>query len=154
MLDLYDELKKVITALDEQGIPYAVCGGLAVSIHVEPRATEDLDLLVLVQDLDRCQSAVEPLGFKKYESPMALAQGVVTLQRLLKLEPAGEDHVTLDLLLVGSPVLESVWRTRQNFEWESRKIWIVSREGLIELKRLRGSSQDLVDIEKLQEKKQ
>lgn len=57
--------------------------------------------------------------------------------------------VPLDLLLVHSPVLEKIWQTRQSFEWEGRKTWIVSREGLIGLKRLRGSPQDLVDIEKL-----
>ncbi len=59
----------------------------------------------------------------------------------------------LDLLLVDSAALESVWQTRQSFEWEGRKVWIVSREGLISLKRLRGSPQDLVDIEKLKEQR-
>lgn len=62
----------------------------------------------------------------------------------------GEDQVVLDLLLVGPPVLDTVWQTRQSFEWEGMKVWIVSREGLIALKRLRGSLQDLVDIERLE----
>jgi hypothetical protein len=149
MLDLYEELKRVLAALEERGIPYALCGGLAVSIYAEPRATEDLDLLVLAQDMDRCRTALEPLGFRQYGSPMIFAQGTIPLQRLLKTETGGEDVVPLDLLLVHSPVLEKIWQTRQSFEWEGRKTWIVSREGLIGLKRLRGSPQDLVDIEKL-----
>lgn len=150
MLDLYEELKKVVAALEEHVIPYAICGGLAVSIHVEPRATEDLDLLVLAQDLGRCQAALELLGFNRYGDPMTFAQGRVMMQRLLKFEAVGDDQVVLDLLLVGPPVLDSVWQSRQSFEWEGMKVWIVSREGLIALKRLRGSPQDLVDIERLE----
>ncbi len=150
MLDLYLELKKVVAALEQQGIAYAICGGLAVSIHAEPRATEDLDMLVLAQDLGRCEATLEPLGFRRYGDPMIFAQARVTVQRLLKFEVGGDDHVVLDLLLVGAPVLDTVWRSRQSFEWEGMKVWIVSRQGLIALKRLRGSPQDLVDIERLE----
>ncbi len=122
----------------------------ASCLHLwEPRATEDLDLLVLVQDLERCQTNLEPLGFVRYDEPMVFAHGQVTLQRLLKLEVGGKDHVVLDLLLVNSPGLDAIWQSRQSFEWEGKKNWIVSREGLVTLKRLRGSPQDLVDIDRL-----
>ena len=33
VLDLFDELRALVMALSEAGIPYAVCGGLAVAIH-------------------------------------------------------------------------------------------------------------------------
>jgi len=150
VLDIYLELKKVVSALEQQGIAYAICGGLAVSIHAEPRATEDLDVMVLAQDLGRCEVALEPLGFRRYGEAMKFAQGRVTVQRLLKFEVGSEDQVVLDLLVVGPPVLDTVWQSRQSFEWEGMKVWVVSREGLIALKRLRGSPQDLVDIERLE----
>ncbi len=150
MLDLYLELKKVIAALEQQGIAYAICGGLAVSIHAEPRATEDLDMLLLAQDVGRCEAALAPLGFRRHGDPMTFAEGRVTVQRLLKFEVGGDDQVVLDLLLVAPPVLDTVWRSRQSFEWEGTKVWIVSRQGLITLKQLRGSPQDLVDIERLE----
>ena len=150
MLDLYLDLKKVVAALEQQGIAYAICGGLAVSIHVEPRATEDLDILVLAQDLGRCEAALEPLGFSRYGDTMTFAQGRVTVQWLLEFEVGGDDQVVLDLLLVGPLVLDGVWQSRQSFEWEGMKVWVVSRQGLIALKRLRGSPQDLLDIERLE----
>jgi len=150
VLDLYLELKKIVAALNQQGIAYAICGGLAVSIHTQPRATEDLDMMVLAQDLGRCEGALEPLGFKRYGEPMSLAQGRVTLQRLLKFEVGGSDQVVLDLLLVAPTTLETIWQDRQSFEWEGMKVWVVSREGLIALKRLRSSPQDLVDIDRLE----
>lgn len=150
MLDLYLELKQVVAALDQQGIAYAICGGLAVSIHTEPRATEDLDMMVLAQDLGRCEVALEPLGFKRYGESMKLTQGRVALQRLLKFETGGSDQLVLDLLLVSPPLLDEVWQSRQSFVWEGMTVWVVSREGLIALKRLRNSPQDLVDISRLE----
>jgi len=39
MQDFYAEFKAVVQAFNARGIPYAVCGGLAFSIHVHPRAT-------------------------------------------------------------------------------------------------------------------
>jgi hypothetical protein len=37
-------------------------------------------------------------------------------------------------------------------QWEEGRLWVVSREGLIYLKSLRGSGQDLDDIQKLKER--
>lgn len=45
MIDLYEELRRVIEALDAASISYALIGGLAVSIYTAPRATEDVDPL-------------------------------------------------------------------------------------------------------------
>lgn len=150
MLNLYEELKTIITALAAHRIEYAICGGLAVSIHTEPRATQDIDMLVLASDLPACQDAVRGLGFTKFGEPMRLASGAVQLQRLVKPEPGGEDLVMLDLLLVDSPQLTDVWATREAFEWEGQRVWVVSRQGLVALKQLRGSPQDLADIARLE----
>ena len=38
------------------------------------------------------------------------------------------------------------WQTRLETEWEGHPVTVVSRSGLVELKRLRGSPQDIVDI--------
>jgi len=85
-----------------------------VSIHTEPRATEDLDMMVLAQDLGRCEVALEPLGFRRYGEPTKFVQGQVALQRLLKFEAGGSDQIVLDLLLVSPPLLDKVWRSRQS----------------------------------------
>lgn len=54
----------------------------------------------------------------------------------------------LDLLLV-TPAVEDVWQTRERMIWQGADLWVVSREGLIKLKLLRSSDQDLVDIRRL-----
>jgi hypothetical protein len=37
MFDPYAELKALAAALEAEGIPYALCGGLALAVHGAPR---------------------------------------------------------------------------------------------------------------------
>ncbi|MCU1265993.1 MAG: hypothetical protein JWM21_2311 [Acidobacteria bacterium] len=47
MLDLYDEFRLLMGALNDQGIEYALCGGVAMAVYDRPRATIGIDLLIL-----------------------------------------------------------------------------------------------------------
>ncbi|MGB3967644.1 MAG: hypothetical protein WBO45_13015 [Planctomycetota bacterium] len=49
--DVHVALARVTKKLDELGIPYAVCGGLAVNAHGYERTTTDVDLLVTAEGL-------------------------------------------------------------------------------------------------------
>jgi hypothetical protein len=146
-MNLEEELRRVIEALHADRIPYAIAGGVAVSIYTAPRATEDIDLLISAADSDRAFLTLERLGFRRGGPPMSVAQGKLRIQRLTKI--AGSDLLPLDLLLADSPQLEEVLRVRQQLDWEGKRLWIVSIEGLRALKRLRASPQDLADLEAL-----
>lgn len=152
MLDLYEEFRAVVTALEERRIDYAVCGGLAVAVYSAPRATVDIDLLILSEDLEKVRSAIAALGYVIAAHPMAFAEGSVEIRRWSKLDPSDGDLLSIDLLLV-TPALAEVWasRTRAVSGGGGASIGVVSREGLIALKSLRGSLQDLADIERLKE---
>jgi hypothetical protein len=50
---LIDTVKLVLQTLDTHQIPYAVIGGLAVSHHAVPRLTQDVDLVVAMEDATR-----------------------------------------------------------------------------------------------------
>lgn len=56
---LYRTAKK----LDELGIPYAVCGGMALSAHGFVRATVDVDILVAPESLTRIHDELEGRGY-------------------------------------------------------------------------------------------
>ena len=60
----------------------------------------------------------------------------------------GAEILTLDLVIV-SPALEDVWENRELFDWMGRKVQVVSREGLMKMKRLSGRDQDLLDLKML-----
>lgn len=151
VLDLYDEFKAVVSALTERGIDYAVCGGIAMAVYNLPRATIDIDLLINTDDLDKAKSAVRELGYTVEANPMTFAKGAIEIRRFSKLDPDAGDMLMLDFLLV-TPQIAQIWNSRARIEWEDGSLWVVSREGLISLKSLRNSSQDIADIERLQEK--
>lgn len=50
---LIDTVKRVLQTLDANQIPYAVIGGLAVSHHAVPRLTQDMDVIVAMEDAAR-----------------------------------------------------------------------------------------------------
>jgi hypothetical protein len=148
MLNLYDELKNLTRVLNEHGIDYALCGGLAVAVHDRPRATVDIDLLILAEALPQVMDLARLRGYILPAKPMSFAQGAVEIRRVSKPDPESGDLVSLDLLLVTPPLLE-VWQNRQQVSWEGESLSVVSRQGLIALKTLRGSGQDLDDIKRL-----
>ncbi|MDE0221449.1 MAG: hypothetical protein OXJ90_19425 [Spirochaetaceae bacterium] len=148
MIDLFAELRLIVGALDADDIDYALCGGVALAIHGIPRATLDVDLLVRVAEVDRARRALDSLGYRLTGADMNFAGGAVIISRLVKPDPDSEDALIVDLLHATRP-LEQVWDGRQRLPWEHGSISTVSRDGLIALKRLRGSGQDQDDINKL-----
>jgi hypothetical protein len=147
MLDLYDEFAALIASLEAAGADYAVCGGLAMAIYGFPRATVDVDLVVPPNGADKVLTCARDLGYAIPADPMSLAGGTVEIRRVTKVERGG--LLSLDLLLV-TPAIESVWRERMRVRWEQGELWVVSRQGLVDLKRLRGSGQDQDDIKRLE----
>ena len=51
--DVQLALDKIAAKLEELGIPYAICGGLAVTAHGHARTTVDVDVLVTAEGLQR-----------------------------------------------------------------------------------------------------
>ncbi|HLG15662.1 MAG TPA: hypothetical protein VJH03_14345 [Blastocatellia bacterium] len=150
MLDLYYEFERLISAFNERHIEYSVCGGLAMAVHGAPRTTIDIDLLIPPESLDGAKTTAGELGYVIEAGPMSFRNGAVEIRRVSKLDPDSGDLLMLDMLLV-TPEVAAAWQTRTEVEWEQGRLWIVSREGLIMLKSLRGSAQDLADIERLKE---
>jgi hypothetical protein len=150
MIDLYVELKGVLQALDGEGVPYALCGGLALMVYQRPRATVDIDVIVPAEFTGACIGATARLGFRAHPRPMRLEASGIDLLRLYKVESGGPDVLTLDCLLTTHPIIAEAWRSRVRVPFEDGAVWVVSLEGLIALKRLRHSPMDLLDIEALE----
>jgi hypothetical protein len=149
VLDLEEELRALIEALDAAAVPYALCGGLAVAIHGHPRATIDIDLMVQEQDVIQAKELAGTLGFRFEATPMVLHGSAVPIHRVSKIDRDGE-VLMVDLLVV-TPFTAEAWHSRETHEWHGRPLTVVSRQGLIALKRLRSSPQDLADIAALME---
>jgi hypothetical protein len=147
MTTLLDEFRSITAALNKAGIDYAVCGGWAMAIHGLPRATKDIDLLILKDDLSRVLPLLKNQGFDIEGFPL---QFDVEIRRNSKIDPSTKELVTIDLLLVNE-LMNDVWSSRRLLAWNEGEAVVVSREGLVKMKLLSGRKQDLLDIEKLQE---
>jgi hypothetical protein len=146
-VNLFDEFKGVVAALVAAGVPHAVCGGIAMSILAHPRATIDIDLLAPPDAIGMLGDAVLRLGFVRRErGPATLARGEVVMHRFTKIVRGDPEVLTLDVIEVQPGATAQAWATRVTGDWEGHPVTVVSREGLVVLKRLRGAPQDVADI--------
>jgi hypothetical protein len=138
VFDIAEELDSIRNVLSERAIEFALCGGMATAIYGFVRATVDLDLLVKREDVEAINDAAASIAY------------IVDKGRALKVDAADGDSLVLGLTVVTAETSE-VWCERQTLVWRDKPLPVVSRGGLITLKRLRGSLQDLADIDRLPE---
>ena len=150
MFDLYDEFRKLVAALDEHQIDYALCGGLAMAVYDRARATVDIDILILSESLGVVIPIAAELGYDIRGLDMTFSGGAIEIRRMSKIDRVSGQVLSLDLILV-TPAIRTVWNSRVEADWEDGMLSVVSLAGLIALKRLRGSAQDIADIVALQE---
>lgn len=148
MATLLDELSQLISAFDENKIEYAVCGGLALTIHGFPRTTFDIDVLIRPESLENAYEIVAKYEYDIRGLDMSFKERAVEIRRVSKIDEDGE-VLSLDLLLV-TPKVEDVWKTREKLVWQNKTLWIVSREGLIKMKKLAGRAKDLIDVDRIE----
>jgi hypothetical protein len=148
MLDLVDELRQLVRALEEHHIEYALCGGMAMGVHGRARTTIDIDLLILSESLPEIFEVARTLGYNVRGKDLSFANGAIEIRRVSKIDSDDGELLSLDLLLA-TPDIRDVWESRVEAEWEGGNLWVVSVSGLISLKQLRRSYQDLADIEAL-----
>jgi hypothetical protein len=149
-MDLKRELLGVIEALNRAKVEYALCGGMAVVLHGSPRLTRDIDLLIRRDDLERVKKALEAAGFTVPGGVIPFDAGKEHEREVFRVSKAdGGELLTVDLLLLPT-FLADVWEDRVVFEFEGVPVTVVSRNGLIRMKRIAGRPQDLRDAEDLE----
>ena len=148
-MNLKDELLNLVRALNEAKLEYAVCGGLAMTIHGFVRSTQDIDLLVRQEQLTPILETVKTVGFWIPSGRMPFRAKTPLAMDIYRVSKAsGSELLSLDLIVV-SPGLQEVWDAREFYEFSDVQCSTVSRAGLIKMKTIAGRPQDLVDIERL-----
>jgi len=150
-MNLIEELFYVIECLERDKIKYAICGGIAVIIHGYPRLTRDIDILVLSEDREKVEESVKDAGYILKSGVIPFDIGKKTERRIFRISKIeGEEFLTLDFIMV-SPLLQKAWQTRENRLLENKNIVVVSREGLVFMKRMANRPQDIADLANLEE---
>lgn len=146
-MDVLTEFTRLVTELDAASIPYATCGGLAMAVHGHVRATKDIDVMIHESDLEAAFAVARRLGYDIEGLPLNFRDQDMKIRRISKIE--SRLLMTVDFILV-TEAMSDIWSERELRAWEDGEAWVVSRAGLIRMKKLAGRDQDMLDIKKLE----
>jgi len=113
------------------------------------RTTIDIDLMILSESTEAAIAIAEDLGYTIRGMDLSFKDARLRFRRVSQVDRRPEIFCRWIFLLV-TPELREIWDSRTNAEWEGGNLSVVTREGLIRLKRWRKSGQDLADIEALE----
>ncbi len=143
---LMTSFKKVVQALDTSRVDFAVCGGMAYSILVSPRATIDFDCLIMAHPdtLTEINQILEPLfdDIVSQKEPMQFKNARVF--RTLGID--GDIEYIMDFILGETRFHQEALSRKKQIDLEGISLPILSPEDLLLLKALANRPQDRVDI--------
>jgi predicted nucleotidyltransferase len=98
-------LAATATDLAALEVPFALVGGLAVSVRAEPRFTRDADLAVAVDDDSDAERVIAALRLRGYEVIALVEQLATHRLATVRLEALGdEQRIVTDLLFASSGI--------------------------------------------------
>jgi hypothetical protein len=115
---LFSALRETAGFLDQRHQPWALVGGLAVSIRVEPRFTRDIDLAVSVTDDGAAESLVADLVGAGYTLKLSLEQQALGRLAAVRLLPPGQhdEGIVIDLLFVSCGIEPEICSAAERLE--------------------------------------
>jgi len=138
----------LLAAFADNGVEYAVVGGVAVNIYGYARATHDLDLFIrpTVENAGAAFQALKALGVQLAGLE---SSDLLNDEENLRFGP-DEDHVDI-LASIGEMPFDQVWRNRVEVVIEGISVSFISKADLIANKRQIGRLRDLADVEELEQ---
>ena len=149
--------KDIFAKLQEKNLEYLVVGGIAVNLHGYSRVTNDLDLLVLMDEknIRKIVEAIKELGYKP-RMPIDINDFISTENRTDWIEnknmkvfsvynPKNELEV-IDILLVYGLDLKEAYQNRESYNIGKIEIPTISIPDLVKLKEEAGREIDKLDI--------
>jgi predicted nucleotidyltransferase len=147
-MKLEEGLARVAEVLSRRGIRFALAGGFAFSAYVTPRATEDIDLVLFVDDIEALAAALRNIFQSVYVNTESMEYPLVRLKRLLGIQ--GDQEIVIDALDIrSSEWREEVLRRAGTLSVSGARLPIVSKEDLYLLKQASNRPRDAADCEEL-----
>lgn len=139
--------REMLSALAEEEVEFLVIGAYALAAHGVPRATGDLDFWIrsseqnaqrLLRALERFGAPTEDLSVEDFTRENIVVQ--------IGREPSRIDFLTT----IDGVEFREAWREKVEVELEGVRLWVLSRNHLVQNKRSVGRTRDLADIEQLE----
>ena len=146
---MYPDFKELLSVLNAHHVKYLVVGAYAVSVHAQPRATKDLDILIKpdAENATAVYAALKQFG--------AALEGL-TFADFAERGPffhMGHQPVAVDILSeIPGVDFDAAWERRVEDVIDAAtglKARFISREDLIAAKLAAGRPQDLADVDAL-----
>jgi len=145
--DVYETLRALVKRLDQEGLEYAVIGAMALAAHGYRRFTEDVDILLRPETLERFREKLVGLGylpaFPDARKSFRDTRTGVKIEVMTTGEYPGD----------GKPKAV-VFPDPRDAAVDKESLWVIGLEKLIELKLASGLSaphrlKDLADVQEL-----
>jgi Nucleotidyl transferase AbiEii toxin, Type IV TA system len=154
MTALLDSLSAVVDDLCELNRPFALVGGLAVSLRAEPRFTRDADLVVSVGSDVEAEMTVNELIARGYSVEAVVEHVALGRLATARLQSSVRGGVIVDLLFASSGIEPEIACAAETLVVARGLTMPVARVGhLIALKLLSQDAsqrrQDLIDLDEL-----
>lgn len=152
---LLSALRQTARILDQRHQPWALVGGLAVSVRVEPRFTRDIDLVVAVADDADAEALVGDLQAAGFTLKVSLEQQALGRLAAVRVVPPGQrqEGIVVDLLFASAGIEPEICRDAERVEIAPGLIVPVARAGhLVAMKVLAlapDRPQDAIDLRAL-----
>jgi hypothetical protein len=161
---MYEDFKDLISLLNKHKAKYLVIGGYAVGVHAQPRATKDLDILILPapENAVAVFRALQEFGAPLRTEATPGETGRFAKDRALTAKDfedkdcwfmMGVPPVAVDILTtIPGVVFDAAWTNRVAHvvdEQRGLSANFISRDDLIAAKLASGRAQDMADVEAL-----
>lgn len=145
-INIFQEATKISNQLNKSKINWAFVGGIAVGIYGFIRATEDIDIIIIENELQKIDKILIKEGFVINNSPMEFSDGF-KCHRRLKFFDEG-NYFILDLLM--HPTESSrILSNKIKGQFNQQDAFIVSKDDLIKMKQKANPTKDQIDVENL-----
>lgn len=147
-------LRRTATALHDRKRPFALVGGLAVSVRVEPRFTRDIDLAVAVANDADAEALTGDLQAAGFGLQLSLEQQALARLATVRLVPPGEaaEGIAVDLLFASTGIESDICAAAEHVAMEGFVIPVATVGHLLAMKLLARSDhrpQDAIDLDAL-----
>ena len=149
-------IKKVVSQLEKHKVPYALVGGYAVALHGAVRGTVDVDFVISwsLKNLKSVELSLGEMGLKSRlpinaENVFEFREKYIKEKNLIAWNFFNPNN---PLEIVDVIILYDLQKNMiKKIDMKGKKINILAKKYLIEMKKSSGRKQDLIDVRALEQ---
>lgn len=140
------DYEEFLELLNKHSVRYCIVGSFALAFHARPRYTKDIDILIeaSIDNAKKLLAVLNEFGF----GSLNLAVGDFSKEgNIIQL---GYEPVRIDILTsINGLAFADIWQNKVQGPYGKHQVHFISRQHLIESKKLANRAQDRSDLELL-----